>query len=95
MFGVKVKGSGCSWGLKIEEFGQEAYGEYFDTFMRRYLTMKKGTVPKRYEGCDVFKQFCEWQNLLKQDSNEVNSFVSKNIFFDSFVISFQVGWNCA
>ena len=63
------------WRPMEEEFGQEAYGEYFDTFMRRYLTMKKGKVPKKNEVYDVFKQFSRMVEAAEEDGEEVSSLV--------------------
>jgi len=37
------------------EFGQEAYGTQFDAFMRYYLTVKTGEVPKVDEVYEAFK----------------------------------------
>ncbi|MGB3908228.1 MAG: DUF262 domain-containing protein [Methanomethylovorans sp.] len=37
------------------DFGQEAYGTYFDGFMRHYLTVKTGEIPKLGEVYDAFK----------------------------------------
>ena len=39
------------------EFGQEAYGTQFDAFMRYYLTVKTGEVPKVDEVYDAFKVY--------------------------------------
>ena len=39
------------------EFGQEAYGEEFDAFMRHYLTIKTGDVPRVSEVYDAFKEY--------------------------------------
>ena len=64
------------WRPMEEDFGQEAYGEYFDTFMRRYLTMKKGKVPKKNEVYDVFKQFSRMVEAAQEDGEEVVSLVS-------------------
>jgi uncharacterized protein with ParB-like and HNH nuclease domain/predicted transport protein len=36
-------------------FGQEAYGEHFDGFMRHYLTVKTGEIPRLNEVYDAFK----------------------------------------
>ncbi|MEM9541306.1 MAG: DUF262 and DUF1524 domain-containing protein [Cyanobacteria bacterium P01_E01_bin.42] len=33
------------WRPMEQDFGQEAYGKYFDNFMRHYLTVKTGTIP--------------------------------------------------
>lgn len=37
------------------EFGQEAYGTHFDAFMRHYLTVKTGNIPRQDEVYDEFK----------------------------------------
>lgn len=38
-------------------FGQEAYSEYFDGFMRHYLTLKTGNIPKEREVYEAFKDY--------------------------------------
>jgi predicted transport protein len=37
------------------EFGQEAYGNHFDAFMRHFLTVKTGNIPKQGEVYEAFK----------------------------------------
>jgi uncharacterized protein with ParB-like and HNH nuclease domain/predicted transport protein len=37
------------------DFGQEAYGTHFDAFMRHYLTVKTGDIPKLDEVYEAFK----------------------------------------
>jgi len=37
------------------DFGQEAYGTHFDSFMRHYLTVKTGDIPNVNEVYDAFK----------------------------------------
>jgi uncharacterized protein with ParB-like and HNH nuclease domain len=37
------------------DFGQEAYGTHFDAFMRHYLTVKTGEIPRLDEVYDAFK----------------------------------------
>lgn len=39
------------------DFGQEAYGEQFDDFMRHYLTIKTGDIPRLSEVYEAFKEF--------------------------------------
>lgn len=36
-------------------FGQEAYNTHFDAFMRHYLTVKTGDIPRRDEAYEAFK----------------------------------------
>jgi predicted transport protein len=38
-------------------FGQEAYGRYFDGFMRHYLTLKTGDIPNVRDVYEAFKRF--------------------------------------
>jgi uncharacterized protein with ParB-like and HNH nuclease domain/predicted transport protein len=38
------------------EFGQEAYGTHFDSFMRHYLTVKTGEIPNVGEVYEAFKK---------------------------------------
>lgn len=38
------------------DFGQEAYGTHFDSFMRHYLTVKSGEIPNVNDVYDAFKE---------------------------------------
>ncbi|GDY33793.1 DUF262 and DUF1524 domain-containing protein [Gandjariella thermophila] len=38
-------------------FGQEAYGSYFDSFMRHYLTVKTGDIPNVRAVYEAFKRY--------------------------------------
>ena len=38
-------------------FGQEAYGTHFDGFMRHYLTVKTGEIPRLDDVYDAFKAY--------------------------------------
>ena len=46
------------------EFGQEAYGSYFDSFMRHYLTVKTGEIPNIRDVYEAFKN-----HVRAKDSN--------------------------
>ena len=39
------------------DFGQEAYGDQFDDFMRHFLTLKTGDIPKLSEVYEAFKEY--------------------------------------
>ena len=39
------------------EFGQEAYGTQFDGFMRHYLTVRSGEIPREREVYEAFKEY--------------------------------------
>jgi uncharacterized protein with ParB-like and HNH nuclease domain/predicted transport protein len=43
------------WRPMEVDFGQEAYGTHFDSFMRHYLTVKTGEIPNVREVYDAFK----------------------------------------
>lgn len=43
------------WRPMEVDFGQEAYGTHFDAFMRHYLTVKTGEIPRQDEVYDAFK----------------------------------------
>jgi uncharacterized protein with ParB-like and HNH nuclease domain/predicted transport protein len=45
------------WRLMEIEFGQDAYGTHFDPFMRHYLTLKTGEIPRIGEVYDAFKAY--------------------------------------
>jgi uncharacterized protein with ParB-like and HNH nuclease domain/predicted transport protein len=43
------------WRPMEMDFGQEAYGTHFDSFMRHYLTVKTGNIPNVREVYEAFK----------------------------------------
>ncbi len=45
------------WRLMEVTFGQEGYGVYFDSFMRHYLTVKTGEIPRIDDVYEAFKAF--------------------------------------
>ena len=45
------------WRPMEKSFGQEAYGSEFDAFMRHYLTVKTGSVPRVSEVYEAFKAY--------------------------------------
>jgi predicted transport protein len=52
------------WRPMEVEFGQEAYGSYFDSFMRHYLTVKTGEIPNIRDVYEAFKN-----HVRAKDSN--------------------------
>lgn len=46
---------GNYWRPMELDFGQEAYGTHFDSFMRHYLTVKTGEIPRLNEVYEAFK----------------------------------------
>lgn len=39
------------------DFGQQAYGSQFDAFMRNYLTVRTGNIPRKSEVYEAFKSY--------------------------------------
>ncbi|MCG2687460.1 DUF262 domain-containing protein [Candidatus Parcubacteria bacterium] len=49
------------WRPMENDFGQEGYSLYFDSFMRHYLTVKTGDIPKEREVYEAFKAYAHSQ----------------------------------
>lgn len=45
------------WRPMEQEFGQLAYGDWFDTFMRHYLIVRTGEIPRESDVYDAFKDY--------------------------------------
>ena len=45
------------WRPMEQDFGQEAYGTEFDSFMRHYLTVRTGDIPREREVYERFKDY--------------------------------------
>lgn len=45
------------WRPMEKDFGQVGYSEYFDGFIRHYLTVKTGDIPKESEIYEAFKEY--------------------------------------
>ena len=45
------------WRPMEQDFGQEAYGTQFDSFMRHYLTVRTGDIPRELEVYEAFKDY--------------------------------------
>lgn len=48
------------------DFGQEAYGTHFDAFMRHYLTVKTGEIPRLDGIYDAFKAYSRQSDIEKR-----------------------------
>lgn len=46
-----------NWRPMEQDFGQEAYGTQFDSFMRHYLTVRTGDIPREREVYEAFKDY--------------------------------------
>lgn len=53
------------WYPMEKDFGQEAYLEHFDSFMRHYLTVKTGEIPNIRDVYDTFKQYARGQKIVE------------------------------
>jgi len=49
------------------EFGQEAYGTQFDGFMRHYLTVRTGVIPRASDIYDAFKVYAHSTSVRDSD----------------------------
>ena len=47
------------------EFGQEAYGTQFDSFMRHYLTVRTGDIPREREVYEAFKDYSRTKPVVE------------------------------
>ncbi len=45
------------WRPMEQDFGQEAYGTEFDSFMRHYLTVRTGEIPRERDVYEAFKEY--------------------------------------
>lgn len=45
------------WRPMEQDFGQEAYGTKFDSFMRHYLTVRTGDIPREADVYEAFKDY--------------------------------------
>ena len=53
------------WRPMEVDFGQEGYGTQFDSFMRHYLTVKTGEIPKLDEVYEAFKAHARAPDMAK------------------------------
>ncbi|MCB2173747.1 DUF262 domain-containing protein [bacterium] len=52
-------------------FGQEGYGAHFDWFMRHYLTVRTGNIPKIGDVYEAFKAYARTPNKAGQSVDEL------------------------
>lgn len=51
------------WRRMELDFGQDAYGVQFDGFMRHYLTVRTGEIPREREVYEAFKEFSRTKSV--------------------------------
>ncbi len=70
------------------EFGQEAYGDQFDDFMRHYLTIKMGDIPRQSE---VYEAFKEYSQGFFADGGHVSNLVADIRKCSQYFVSMSLG----
>jgi uncharacterized protein with ParB-like and HNH nuclease domain/predicted transport protein len=70
------------------DFGQEAYGTHFDGFMRHYLTVKTGDIPKLR---DVYEAFKTHARTPKVEKTGVESLVADIRDFARYFCAMALG----
>lgn len=77
------------WRPMEVEFGQEAYGQEFDGFIRHYLTVKTGgDIPKIDQVYEAFKKYSRTPEIEK---NGVESLVSDIYSYSGFFCAMALG----
>ena len=70
------------------DFGQEAYGDQFDDFMRHYLTIKMGDIPRLSEVYEAFKEYAATYFASK---GSVKDLVSDIRRFSRYFVAMKLG----
>jgi len=76
------------WRPMEQEFGQQAYGTQFDSFMRHYLTVKTGDIPRIKE---VYESFKKYSNQPVNTDKGVEEIVVDIQKFASYFCSIALG----
>lgn len=68
-------------------FGQQAYSDYFDSFMRHYLTVKTREIPKIGEVYEMFKEYSMQPAVVNKGFEElVKDIKNHAMYFCNFVL---------
>ncbi|OOE58615.1 hypothetical protein BZG13_06345 [Salinivibrio sp. ML323] len=70
------------------DFGQEGYGAHFDWFMRHYLTVRTGEIPKIGDVYEAFKAFAR---APKQVERGVDALVAEIHAFSGYYCAMALG----
>ena len=70
------------------DFGQKAYGELFDAFMRHYLTMRTGEIPRESDVYDAFKDYSRTDDVK---ANGIESLVKEIRTFAGYFCAMALG----
>ena len=69
-------------------FGQEAYEQHFDAFMRHYLTLRTGRIPRIR---DVYKAFKEFSTDNENPFNDIKSILDDLCRLSDFYVAMALG----
>lgn len=69
------------WRIMEQAFGQESYEEHFNKFMRHYLTVRTGEIPKIDEVYDAFKVYARQKALENKTTDEIVNDIHKMATF--------------
>lgn len=64
------------WRPMEVSFGQEAYSEHFDLFMRHYLTIKTGKIPKLRKVYEAFKESHKRKTNIDSLVEDIHTFAN-------------------
>ncbi len=53
------------WRPMEQDFGQEAYGTQFDSFMRHYLTVRTGDIPRERDVYEAFRDYSRTKPVME------------------------------
>jgi uncharacterized protein with ParB-like and HNH nuclease domain/predicted transport protein len=76
------------WRPMEVEFGQEAYGDQFDDFMRHYLTIKMSDIPRQSE---VYEAFKEYSQGFFADGGAVRTLVEDIRKYSQYFVNMALG----
>ncbi len=76
------------WRPMEQDFGQEAYGTQFDSFMRHYLTVRTGDIPREREVYEAFKDYSRTKPV--QDAG-IEALVKEIRAFASYFCALALG----
>jgi uncharacterized protein with ParB-like and HNH nuclease domain/predicted transport protein len=80
------------WRPMETDFGQEAYGIHFDAFMRHFLTVKTGEIPKINAVYDAFKTYTrETRTMTESDDNHIEKIVSTIRMYSRYFCAMALG----
>ena len=76
------------WRPMEQDFGQEAYGTQFDSFMRHYLTVRTGDIPRER---DVYEAFKDYARTTPVQSAGIETLVKEIRLFARYFCAMALG----